>query len=78
VIEHVHGGGKQDALIGLAGAPAHDLGQEGLANTRISDEDQIGAVGDKGQVKQTQYAILVLRAALVMREVKRVDAGLCP
>jgi hypothetical protein len=37
---------------------------------------QVGALGDKGQVEQTQDAILVLRAALVMREVKRVDAGL--
>jgi hypothetical protein len=77
VIEHVHGGGKQDALIRLAGAPAHDLAQESLANARISDEDQVGGVGDKGQVEQAQYAIFVLRATLVMREVKRVDTGLC-
>ena len=76
VIEHVHGGGEQDTLIRLAGAPAHDLGQEGLANPGISDKDQVGAVGDKGQIEQTQYAILVLRTALVMSEVKRVDAGL--
>ena len=75
VIEHVHGGGKQDALIGLAGAPAHDLGQERFPDARISDEDQVGAVGDKAQVEQAQDAILVLRAALVMSEVKRVDAG---
>jgi hypothetical protein len=76
VIEHVHGGGKQDALIRLAGAPAHDLGQECFPDPGISDEDQVGAVGDKAQVEQAQDAILVLRAALVMSEVKRVDAGL--
>jgi len=26
VIQHVHGGGEQDALIGLADAPANDFG----------------------------------------------------
>ena len=26
MIQHVHGGGEQDALIGLADAPANDLG----------------------------------------------------
>jgi len=76
VVEHVHGSGKQDALIRLAGAPAHDLGQKRFPDARISDENQVGAVGDKAQVEQTQDAILVLRTALVMSEVKRVDAGL--
>ena len=76
VVEHVHGSGKQDALIRLAGAPCHNRRLESLANTRMSDEDQVGAVGDKAQVEQTQDAILVLRTALVMSEVKRVDAGL--
>jgi len=76
VIEHVHGGGEQDALIRLAGAPAHDLGQKRFSDARISDENQVGAVGDKAQVEQAKDAILVLRAALVMSEVKRVDAGL--
>ena len=44
MIEHVHGGGEQDALIGLAGAPADDFGQEGLADARIADEDEVGAL----------------------------------
>jgi len=26
MIQHVHGGGEQDALIGLADAPANDFG----------------------------------------------------
>ena len=76
VIEHVHGSGEQDALIRLTGAPAHDLGQECFSDARISDENEVGAVGDEAQVEQSQDAILVLRTALVMSEVKRVDAGL--
>ena len=75
VIEHVHGGGEQDALIGLAGAPADDLGQEGFADARISDEDDSGAVGEKGEIEQAQDAIFVLQAALVMMEVEASMEG---
>jgi hypothetical protein len=35
--EHVHGGGEQDTLICLAGAPADDFGQEGLPGARPSN-----------------------------------------
>ena len=31
MVEHVHGSGKQDPLLGLTGAPANDFGQEGFA-----------------------------------------------
>ena len=60
VIEHVHGSGEPDALIRLTGAPAHDLGQERFPDARISDQNEVGAVGDEAQVEQAQDAILVL------------------
>ena len=44
VIQHVHGGGEQDALIGLAGAPADDFGEEGFAHAGIADEHEVGAL----------------------------------
>ena len=47
VVEHVHGGGKEDAQIRLAGAPANDFGKNVLPDTRIADQDQVGAVFQK-------------------------------
>ena len=40
MVEHVHGGGEQHALVGLAGAPADDFGEEGFAHAGIADKDQ--------------------------------------
>jgi len=31
MVEHIHGGSEQRALVGLTGAPGDDLGQIGLA-----------------------------------------------
>lgn len=76
VIEHVHGGGEQHALISLAGAPCHELGQECFAHARISDEHDVGSFGEKGEIEQAQEAWFGLQAALVMVEMKSVDARL--
>jgi len=51
VIQHVHGGCEQDALIGLADAPANDFRQEGLAHPRIPNEHKVGALVQKLQVE---------------------------
>ena len=58
VIEHVHGGGEQHALIGLAGAPADDLGQEGFAHAGIADEHDAGALVEEVEIEQAQDAVL--------------------
>jgi hypothetical protein len=76
-IEHVHGGGEHHTLIRLASPPANNFRQECLSDTRISDQDQVGSLGEETQIEQAQDAILILRAGLVMVEVKRVDARLC-
>ena len=49
VIEHVHGGGEQHALIGLTGAPTDDFRQEGFAGARIADDDDASAFGRKSR-----------------------------
>ena len=76
VIEHVHGGGEQHALIGLAGAPADDFGEEGFAHAGIADKTHAGTFGEELQIEQSQNARLELHAALVMFEVKAVDGVL--
>ena len=76
MVEHVHGGGEQDALPGLAGAPADDLGQEGLAHAGIADEADVGALRDEVQIEQAQDAVFELEARLVMVELEAVDGML--
>ena len=76
VIEHVHGSGEDDALIGLAGLPSEDAGEEGLAHAGITDQHQVGALLQESKVEQTKDAVLSLQAAFVMVEVESVDAGL--
>jgi len=76
VIEHIHGGGEQHALIGLTGAPSDEFSQKSLAHTGIADQHEIGAFVEERQIEQTQDARLGLLAALVMEEVKGIDAGL--
>ena len=70
------GGGEQHAVIGLTGAPAYDLGEEGFADTRIADEDRAGALLQKLQIEQAQNARFQLQAALVVFELKAVDGVL--
>ena len=76
MIEHVHGGREQDALIGLAGAPGDYLRQKCFADTGIADEDDIGSFAEEGEIEQAQESGFGLQAALVVLEVKSVDAGL--
>ena len=76
MIEHVHGCGERHALIRLASPPADSLRQECFPDTRISDRHQVSSLGEETQIEQAQDAILILRAALMMWEVKRVDARL--
>lgn len=76
MVEHIHGGGEQDSLVGLTGAPADDLGQVGFAHTGIANETHAGAVAQKVEIEQTKDAGLELEARLVMIEVKAVDGRL--
>ena len=65
-----------DALIGLAGLPSEDAGEEGLAHAGIADQHQIGALFQEGKVEQAKDTVLGLHAAFVVVEVEGVDAGL--
>src|SRR5580693_7963186 len=76
MVEHVHGGGEQDTLVGLTGAPADDLGQVRLAYAGITDETHAGAVAQEVEIEQTQDPSLELEARLVRVEVEAVDGRL--
>ena len=76
MIQHVHGCGEQNALIGLAGFPSEDAGQEGFPHAGIADQYEVGTLAKEAEIEQTQDAILGLHTALVMVEVERVDTGL--
>ncbi len=76
VIEHIHSGGEQHALIRLTGFPAEDLGQEGLAHPGIADENGAGSFLEEVQIEQPQDASFLFHAALVMSEVEAVDGVL--
>ncbi len=73
VIQHAGGSGEQDTLVGLAGTPSDDLGQQRFADTGITNEDDAGAFVDKLEVQQACHAGLDLHAALVMFEVEAVN-----
>ena len=51
VVQHVHGGGEQNALVGLARTPANDFSQEGLPDAGIADEHDAGALVDELQIE---------------------------
>ena len=76
MIQHVHGGSEDYALIRLAGLPSKDAGEEGLAHAGVADQHQVGALSQEGKVEQTQDAVLGLHAAFVVVKVEGVDAGL--
>ena len=76
MVEHVHGGGEQDPLIGLTSTPADDLGQVGFSYAGIANETDAGAVAQKVEIQQAKDARLELEARLVMVEVKAVDGRL--
>ena len=76
MVEHVHGGGEQDPLISLTGAPADDLGQVGFAHAGIANETHAGAVAQEVEIEQAKDASLELEARLVMVKVEAVDGRL--
>ena len=76
MVEHVHGGGEQDTLVGLTGAPADDLGQVRLAHAGITDETHAGAIAQEVEIEQAQDASLELESGLVMVKVEAVDGRL--
>lgn len=76
VIEHVHGGSEESSDIGLAGSPAEDLRQVGLAGPRITDEHHIGAFLQEVQVEKPEDAGFALQPGFVVLEVKGIDGGL--
>ena len=73
MVEHVHGGGKEHALVGLAGTRSDDFRQEGFADARIADDDDVGAFLKKLQIHQAQDAVFHLRAAFVIVELETID-----
>ena len=75
MVEHVHGGGEQDPLVGLTGAPADDLGQIGFAHSGIPNETHAGTVAQEVEIEQAKDASLELEARLVMVEVEAVERG---
>ena len=75
MVEHVHGGGEQHALIGLAGAPADDLGEEGFAHAGIADKDRWFLWRETPDRAAAECGFQI-EAALVVFEVKAVDGVL--
>lgn len=73
MIEHIHGGREQHTLIGLTCAPGKDLGEEGFADARITDDDDARAVSDEVEIHKTKDAVLHLQAAFVMIELETVN-----
>jgi len=76
MVEHVHGGGEQHALVGLTGAPGDDLGQVGFAHAGIANETHAGAVAQEVEIEQAKDASLELESGLVMVKVEGVDGRL--
>ena len=76
MVEHVHGGSEEHALVGLTGAPGDDLGQVGFAYAGVTDETHAGAITQEVEIEQTKDAGLELEARLVMVKVEAVDGRL--
>ena len=76
MIQHIHGGGEEHALIGLTGAPGDDFGEEGFAHAGVAHQHKIGSLGEELQVEQAQDARLGLLACLMVLELKGVNARL--
>ena len=76
MIEHVHGSGEQDTLVGLTGAPANDFRQKGLPDAGVADEHNAGALFEELQIEQAHDPILGIRTTLVVFEVEAVDGVL--
>ena len=73
MVEHIHGGGEENTLIALAGAPTNDFGQKRFSHTRIADDDTAGSFLQEVQIEHPENPILDLDPALVMFEVEVVN-----
>jgi len=58
MVQHVHGSGEQDAVIGLAGTPADDFGQHGFAHARIANKHEVSALEQEVQIQQLENTSL--------------------
>ena len=76
MIQHVHGGCKQDALVSLAGFPSDDAGEECFPHAGVSDEHKVRALAQEREIEQTKNTVLGLDAALLVVAVESIDAGL--
>ena len=76
MVEHIHGGGEQDPLVVLTGAPADDPGEISFTHAGITDDADAGAVTQKVEIEQTKDAGLELESGLVMVKVEAVDRRL--
>src|SRR5260370_41100513 len=76
MVEHVHGGSEQHALVRLTGAPSDDLGQGRFAHAGIANETHAGAVAQEVEIEQAKDASLELESGLGMVEVEAVDGTL--
>jgi len=56
MIQHVHRGGEQNALIRLAGFPSEDAGEECFSDAGIADQHEIGALSQEGEIEQPEDA----------------------
>ena len=73
VVEHIHGGGEENTLITLAGAPTNNFGQKRFAHARIADDDTTGSFLQEVQIEHPENPILDLYPALMMFEIEVVD-----
>jgi hypothetical protein len=77
LVEHVHGGGKENAQVRLACFPSDDFGEEGLPGAGIANQDYVGSLPDEVHIEQSQYPAFKLLAGLVMIEFERFDSRPC-
>ena len=73
MVEHIHGGSEQHALVGLTGTPGDDLGQVGFAYAGIANETHAGSVMQEVEIEQAKDAGLELEARLVMVKGEAID-----
>ena len=76
LVEHVHGGGEQDAHISLAGAPTEGVSQKGLAHAGIADDHDASALLEEVEIEQPEDAVPGLLPGFVMGEVELVEGRL--
>jgi hypothetical protein len=76
MIQHIHRGCEQHALVGLAGFRSDNAGEESLSHAGVADQYKVRPLLQKREIEQTQDAVLRLNTALVMVEVESVNGSL--